>query len=106
MISSYIVLGITLFIIGIIFIFYSVCINLKNCTSISKTNMKNKQIEWKENKGYYKNKLLFFIVKGTEGFYLYFLANRREVMIMDYTMFKNAKRGAERFLKRLQDDIR
>ena len=66
----------------------------------------DRQIEWEERYGYYKNQLLFFITKGSDKFYLYFLANGREVMIMDYTTVKSAKLGAERFLKRLQEAVK
>lgn len=54
------------------------------------------QIEWDSRYGYYKNQLLFLIAEGGDKFYLYFLANGREVMAMDYTTPKSAKRGAER----------
>lgn len=66
----------------------------------------DRQIVWDSRYGYYKNQLLFFITTGSNKFYLYFLANGREVMAMDYTTLKSAKRGAERFLKRLQEGVK
>lgn len=66
----------------------------------------DRQIVWEERYGYYKNQLLFFIVEGRDKFYLYFFANGVEVMAMDYTTLKSAKRGAERFLKRLQEAVK
>ena len=66
----------------------------------------DRPIEWDSRYGYYKNQNLFFIVKGRDKFYLYFLANGIEVMAMDYTTLKSAKRGAERFLKRLQEAVK
>lgn len=66
----------------------------------------DRQIEWDSRYGYYKNQLLFFIATGSDKFYLYFLANGREVMIMDYTTLTSAKRGAERFLRRLQEAVK
>lgn len=66
----------------------------------------DRQIKWDSHYGYYKNQLLFFIVEGRDKFYLYFFANRREVMAMGYTTLKSAKRGAERFLRRLQEAVK
>ena len=66
----------------------------------------DRQIVWDSRYGYYKNQDLFFIVKGRDKFYLYFFANGREAMIMDYTTVKSAKRGAERFLSRLQEAVK
>lgn len=66
----------------------------------------DRQIKWDSFYGYYKNQLLFFIAEGSHKFYLYFLANGREVMAMDYTTRKSAKRGAERFLRRLQKVVK
>lgn len=69
-------------------------------------NKTNRQIVWIENKGYYKKRFLFFIIVGGEKFHLYLFANKREVALMDYSTFKDAKRGAERFLKRLQEAVK
>lgn len=68
----------------------------------------DRQIVWDSHYGYYyKNQNLFFIVvEGRDKFYLYFLANGREVMAMAYTTLKSAKRGAERFLRRLQEAVK
>lgn len=66
----------------------------------------DRQIEWHKRNGYYKNQMLFFIILGGKKFYLYLLANGREVALMDYSTFKDAKRGAERFLKRLQEVVK
>lgn len=65
----------------------------------------DRQIVWHRRNGYYKNQILFFVIED-EKFYLYLLANGREVEIMDYTTLKDAKRGAERFLKRLQEAVK
>ena len=69
-------------------------------------NKVDRQIEWDSRRGYYKNQLLFLVAEGGDKFYLYFLANGREVMAMDYTTSKSAKRGAERFLRRLQEAVK
>lgn len=66
----------------------------------------DRQIVWIENKGYYKKQNLFFVVLAANMFHLYFLANGREVIVTDYSAFKDAKRGAERFLKRLQEVVK
>lgn len=68
-------------------------------------NKEDRQIEWKKRNGYYKNQILFFVIGGNK-FYLYLLANGREVALMDYSTVKSAKRGAERFLKRLQEAVK
>lgn len=65
----------------------------------------DRQIEWHNREGYYNKQELFFIAKGDKS-YLYFLANGREVLITEYTTVKSAKRGAERFLRRLQETIK
>ena len=65
----------------------------------------DRQIVWKERNGYYKNQMLFFVIRGKK-FHLYLLANGREVAVMDYTTLKAAKRGAERFLRRLQEAVK
>lgn len=66
----------------------------------------DRQIVWHKRNGYYKNQMLFFVIIGDKKFYLYLLANGREVAIMDYATLKSAKRGAERFLKRLQEAVK
>lgn len=66
----------------------------------------DRQIVWHERNGYYKKRFLFFIIVGEEKFHLYLFANKREVALMDYSTFKSAKRGAERFLKRLQAAVK
>lgn len=66
----------------------------------------NRQIEWHKRNGYYKNQMLFFVILGDKKFHLYLFANGREVIVTDYSTFKDAKRGAERFLKRLQEAVK
>lgn len=66
----------------------------------------DRQIVWVENKGYYRKQFLFFVVPTANMFHLYFLANGREVIVTDYSAFKDAKRGAERFLRRLQEVVK
>ena len=77
-----------------------------NASKDSRENKKTRQIVWVENKGYYKKQNLFFVVLTANMFRLYFLANGREVIVTDYSTFKDAKRGAERFLKRLQEVVK
>lgn len=80
---------------------------MKSKTSrTSRENRETRQIMWVERNGYYKKRFLFFIIVGGEKFHLYLFANKREVALMDYSTFKDAKRGAERFLKSLQEAVK
>lgn len=66
----------------------------------------DRQIVWHRCNGYYKNQMLFFVIFKDKKFYLYLLANGRGVALTDYTTVKSAKRGAERFLRRLQEAVK
>ena len=64
----------------------------------------DRQIVWDGNKGFYHGKELFSIwfAPSEQRIILLFL----EVYTKTYTTVKSAKRGAERFLKRLQEEVR
>ena len=64
----------------------------------------DKQIEWKDNIGFYNGKELFSIwfAPSEQRIILCFL----EVYRKTYTTVKSAKRGAERFLRRLQEAVK
>lgn len=65
-----------------------------------------RQIEWHSLNGFYKKRLLFFVIIGEKQFYLYLFVDGREVLMMNYSTLKNTKRGAERLLKRLQEVVK
>ena len=77
---------------------------MKNKTS--RTSRENRQIVWDECNGFYRNQCLFFVVLSANMFHLYFSTNGTKMMLNDYSTFKDAKRGAERFLKRLQETVK
>lgn len=73
----------------------------------------NKQIEWEEHEwhgqkyyyGFYKRKKMFLInVKC--GVYLGAVNTCKDMFVNEYTTARDAKRGAERFLKRLQEAVK
>ena len=66
---------------------------------------KDRQIVWVEDNGFYRNQCLFFVLKEAM-FRLHFSTNGTKIILNDYSTFKDAKRGAERFLKRLQKVVR
>lgn len=85
-------------------------------------NKTNRQIEWVNSddetylvKGYYKGKNIIDLLEKEEGEWaVYFVLNQvGDVFPRDfyhrvriYTTLKDAKRGAERFLKRLQEVVK
>ena len=69
----------------------------------------DRQIVWKEDTGYYKGRRLFEITEVDEGaFAIYVRLTDRESFDMStwFRLKKSAKRGAERFLKRLQEAVK
>lgn len=69
----------------------------------------DRQIEWKKDTGYYKGRRLFEITEVDEGaFDIYVKLTDRESFDIStwYSSKKSAKRGAERFLKRLQEAVK
>lgn len=69
-------------------------------------NRETRQIVWDEYNGFYRNQCLFFVVLSANMFRLYFSTNGTKIILNDYSTFKDAKRGAERFLKRLQEAVK
>ena len=67
---------------------------------------KDRQIEWHSLNGFYKKRLLFFVIIGEKKFHLYLFVDGREVLMMSYSTLRNAKRSAERVLKRLQEAVK
>lgn len=67
-------------------------------------NKTNRQIEWNGNKGFYNGKELFSIwfAPSKRRIILHF----EEIYTKTYSTVKEAKRGAERFLKRLQEAVK
>ena len=69
-----------------------------------------RQIKWEKNgfsqKGYYKQALLFDLIflNGVE-LRFFFPGSDIASYITEYTTVKSAKRGAERFLRRLQEAV-
>lgn len=69
----------------------------------------DRQIVWKKDTGYYKGRKLFEISEVHEGaFAIYVRLAGRESFDMStwFRLKKSAKRGAERFLKRLQEVVK
>lgn len=69
----------------------------------------DRQIEWEKDTGYYKGRKLFEIFEVDEGaFAIYVRLTDRESFDMStwFRLKKSAKRGAERFLKRLQETVK
>lgn len=70
-----------------------------------------KQIKWEKNgisqNGYYK-KILLFDLNFADKVELRFFFPRSDIVsyITEYKSVKSAKRGAERFLKRLQEAVK
>lgn len=68
----------------------------------------DRQIVWDDNIGFYKGKELlgiwFFPISGEIRLCLHSCG--RQIEIRPYTTVKSAKRGAERFLKRLQEAVK
>ena len=79
---------------------------MKSKTSrAGRENRETRQIVWDEYNGFYRNQCLFFVLKEAM-FRLYFSTNGPKMILNDYSTFKDAKRGAERFLKRLQEAVK
>ena len=79
---------------------------MKSKTSrAGRENRETRQIVWDEYNGFYRNQCLFFVLKEAM-FRLYFSTNGTKMILNDYSTFKDAKRGAERFLKRLQEAVK
>lgn len=69
----------------------------------------DRQIVWEKDTGYYKGRKLFEISEVHEGaFAIYVRLTGRESFDMStwFRLKKSAKRGAERFLKRLQETVK
>lgn len=71
----------------------------------SRENKETRQIVWVEDNGFYRNQCLFFVLKEAM-FRLYFSTNGTKMILNDYSTLKDAKRGAERFLRRLQEVVK
>ena len=74
-------------------------------------NKEDRQIKWEKNgvsqNGYYKQALLFDLnfLNGVE-LRFFFPGSDIASYITEYTTVKSAKRGAERFLRRLQEAVK
>ena len=67
-------------------------------------NKTNRQIEWGGNKGFYNGKELFSIWVATSKRRI--ILHFEDIYTKTYSTVKSAKRGAERFLKRLQEAVK
>ena len=71
-------------------------------------NKEDRQIEWKGDIGFYNGKELFSMIVFPFEREISLCLNLYDlpIRIRLYTTFKSAKRGAERFLRRLQEAVK